>query len=168
MQYDTVTSITPSGEAPYPTQWGLLHSFNVAFASGVTGVVNAKSPAGPSFKVGQQVWFNIQGQTPQGVNRIKVDTKTPPPQMPAVQPPPAVVAPQAQPAARVVPAGEAGPRQGMWVNNAVQIIIHNAKASAEPVILDSLPQLIFDVATLIKEADLALQTGVRPVGEIPF
>ena len=169
MQYDTIVSITPSGEAPYQSSYGMLHSFMVTFASGVSGRVNAKSPAGPPYKPGQAVWFNVEGQTPQGVNRIKVDAMTPPPQAPAVpQPPPAVPAQPAQPRQPLPRMLPQGATVGMAINNAVQIIIANSKVSKEGLV--NLPTLARDVKAIaesILEASHALETRTE-LEEDPF
>ena len=171
MTYDTIVSITPTGEPPYASAYGVLHSFIVTFASGVSGKVNAKSPSGPPYKPGQTVWYEIQGQTATGANRIKVDAKTPPPQAPAVaQPPPAAVP---QPLAKAVqPMNELavllGEERGNLLTNAVQIAIHNAKAVGEPLVTENLPTELWDIAEAIKLAGKGLEKGLRPEGDIPF
>ena len=160
----------------------MLYTFLVSFSDGVSGYVNAKSQQGPAIKVGQQLWYNIVGQTPNGVNRIKTDIKTPPPQAPAVpqlpppqapavpQPPP-VAPPQAQPAQprqpmpRLLPQGAT---VGMAINNAVQIIIANSKVSKEGLV--NLPTLARDVKAIaesILEASHALETRTE-LEEDPF
>ena len=150
----------------------MLYTFLVSFSDGVSGYVNAKSQQGPAIKVGQQLWYNIVGQTPNGVNRIKTDIKTPPPpQAPAVPQPPPVAPPQAQPAQprqplpRMLPQGAT---VGMAINNAVQIIIANSKVSKEGLV--NLPTLARDVKAIaesILEASHALETRTE-LEEDPF
>ena len=177
MQYDTIVSITPSGEPPYASAYGLLHSFLVTFASGVQGRVNAKSPSGPPYKAGQGVWYEIQGQTTTGANRIKVDAKTPPPQMPAVaQPLPAPVAqaqaprpPQTQvPPVTGTPVLE-GAESGMLLKLAWEVYEHNANLGKEAVIdLQRLPGDLWEIAMLLKSVSTGLRTGVKPEPQDPF
>ena|ERR1700690_942491 len=177
MPIATIVSVTATGEPPYPSQYGPFYKFLVFLSDGVSGKVNAKNANGPSYKPGQPVGYTISGNH-NGVNDLKIDAKAAQGAgvvvMPAVPAQPIIPLQVAQSAAMpqsplaqsvppiTQPHGEAGPRQGMWINNGMQVILHNAKAVAEPIDMATLPQTLWEVASLIKEADLALQAGVKP------
>lgn len=74
MKFATVSKIQPTGEPPYQSKHGPLYSFLVAFDDGLMGKVNAKNQAGPAYKVGDRVGYEVTGEY-QGLANIKVDKK---------------------------------------------------------------------------------------------
>jgi len=171
MQIATIQSITPTGEPPYMNpahpEYGPLYPFRVVFTSGFTGIVNAKSAVGPSYRAGSQVGYEITGQHPSGMAKIKVDSKAGQFGAPAVQP----AVPQPPPApAPALPAGTALPPPpqaiGMVVKAAVDIIIHNAKTEPQPV---DLPTLRFKVVQIGRELLAAGDDLSKPEKEdVPY
>ena len=175
-----VIAISPTGEPPYKSQYGLLYPFTVTFSDGTFGKVNAKEANGPAYRVGDVVGYEITKNV-NGVNIIKVDKKaaTAPGAAPAQVANPPTPTAQAVPGQRAAPAVPTAHVQsihrhdpaaiGMSLKLAGDVLMHNARAAAVPIDLASLAGNLWEVANSILEAGNGLASGVKPkMDEAPF
>jgi len=108
---------------------------------------------------------NVTPTTPSGIPQQAAQRPIVAYPMPAASPTASPMA-HSGPAARIAPQGAS---VGMSINNAVEILIYNAKCKAEPVDLPHLALHIKAVAEAILEASHSLETGeALKAEEIPF
>jgi hypothetical protein len=175
-------------DGTYQSQHGLLHQFRVSFQDGVVGQANAKSPT-PPYRPGDFMEYTVTGSYPGG-SKLKITKPQPqtaqaaiyavpampfnatpvvtqPPQSPQTAIPTRLAAP-ANPG--VVQSGyQNGPTMGMALNNAVLILLHNARLEQAPITYDLLPGTLWEVASQILEAAKGLESGRKPEAEaLPY
>jgi hypothetical protein len=65
------------GNGTWNTNQGkLMYAFHVQLSDGVAGECNSISET-PPYKVGDNVWYEVKGQSPKGTPRLKVSTSPP-------------------------------------------------------------------------------------------
>jgi len=69
-----IKSIIPKGS--WSGNYGLMHSFEVAFEDGVRGVANAKKEK-PPYEVGAEVWYMVSSETAEHGKKLKVKVSDP-------------------------------------------------------------------------------------------
>ena len=67
-----ITTVAPTGDAPYESNYGPLHSFNVTFSDGTKGKFNAKTPDS-RWKVGDSVMYTVNKELGGGVKSVKIE-----------------------------------------------------------------------------------------------
>jgi hypothetical protein len=76
MNIAKIVSIKPDGK-PWESQYGMMYPFYIIFDDHQTGTVNSKSET-PAYKVGDMVGYDLNGNTPKGVAKLKI-TRNPKP-----------------------------------------------------------------------------------------
>jgi len=67
-----IKTVAPTGDAPYESNYGPLHSFNVTFSDGTKGKFNAKTPT-TKWKVGDSVMYTVNKELGGGVKSVKIE-----------------------------------------------------------------------------------------------
>lgn len=76
MNIAKIVSIKPDGK-PWESQYGVMYPFYLVFDDHQTGQVNSKSES-PAYKVGDMVGYDVTGNTPKGIAKLKI-TRNPKP-----------------------------------------------------------------------------------------
>ena len=175
MNISKVISIIPIDETPFESSYGLLYPFTVTFSDGTTGKANAKDPKGPPYKIGEMVGYEIT-KVVNGRNILKVDKKAAENASGTVANPPNEKAKAVQGQRTTQEVGShvqanlpLGQTVGMAINNAVQILKHNASTGGQAIDLPNLQRDVEQVALSLIAASRRLETGkVTTEDDVPY
>ncbi len=76
MRICKITNIKPDGK-PWESQYGLMYPFYIVLEDGGAGTANSKTQE-PAYKVGDTVGYDVTGNSPKGVPKLKI-TRNPKP-----------------------------------------------------------------------------------------